>query len=79
VVSGFERSVRIPSDNDTTALLVAAMQTDASINPGNGGGMLADCAGDLVGVPTAGATASDSLTTRWRSAARARDHAARCS
>jgi putative serine protease PepD len=34
---------------------------DASINPGNSGGMLADCNGDLVGVPTAGATASDSL------------------
>ena len=61
VVSGFERSVRVPSDNNTTALLVAAIQTDASINPGNSGGMLADCAGDLVGVPTAGATASDSL------------------
>ena len=61
VVSGFERSVRVPSDNNTTALLVAAIQTDASINPGNSGGMLADCGGDLVGVPTAGATASDSL------------------
>lgn len=61
VVSGFERSVRVPSDNDTTALLVAAIQTDAAINPGNSGGMLADCANDLVGVPTAGATASDSL------------------
>jgi putative serine protease PepD len=61
VVSGFERSVRVPSDNDTTALLIAAIQTDAAINPGNSGGMLADCANDLVGVPTAGATASDSL------------------
>jgi putative serine protease PepD len=40
---------------------VAATQTDASINPGNSGGMLADCANDLVGVPTAGATACDSL------------------
>jgi len=61
VVSGLGRSVRVPSDHNTTALLVAAIQTDASINPGNSGGMLADCAGDLVGVPTAGATASDSL------------------
>ncbi|WP_070100477.1 S1C family serine protease [Microlunatus phosphovorus] len=61
VVSGLGRSVRVPSDNDTTALLVSAIQTDASINPGNSGGMLADCSGDLVGVPTAGATASDSL------------------
>ena len=61
VVSGLGRSVRVPSDNNTTALLVSAIQTDASINPGNSGGMLADCTGDLVGVPTAGATASDSL------------------
>lgn len=61
VVSGLGRSVRVPSDNDTTALLVSAIQTDASINPGNSGGMLADCSGDLIGVPTAGATASDSL------------------
>ncbi len=61
VVSGLDRSVRVPSDGDTTALLVAAIQTDASINPGNSGGMLADCQGDLVGVPTAGTTASDSI------------------
>lgn len=61
VVSGLGRSVRVPADDDTTALLVSAIQTDASINPGNSGGMLADCTGDLVGVPTAGATASDSL------------------
>jgi putative serine protease PepD len=42
VVSGFERSVRVPSDNNATALLVAAIQTDASINPGNSGGILAE-------------------------------------
>jgi putative serine protease PepD len=61
VVSSLGRSVRVPSDHNTTALLASAIQTDASINPGNSGGMLANCAGDLVGVPTAGATASDSL------------------
>ena len=61
VVSGLGRSVRVPSDGGTTALLVSAIQTDAAINPGNSGGMLADCVGDLVGVPTAGATANDSL------------------
>jgi putative serine protease PepD len=37
-------------------LLVAAIQTDAAINPGNSGGALVDCAGKLVGIPTAGAT-----------------------
>ncbi len=61
VVSSLGRSVRVPSDHNTTALLVSAIQTDTSINPGNSGGMLANCGGDLVGVPTAGATASDSL------------------
>lgn len=60
IISGVNRTVRVPSDNDTTALLVAAIQTDASINPGNSGGTLADCHGHLVGVPTAGATAPDS-------------------
>jgi putative serine protease PepD len=33
------------------------VQTDAAINPGNSGGALVDCAGKLIGVPSAGATA----------------------
>ena len=61
VVSTLNRSVRVPADGDTTALITSAIQTDAAINPGNSGGTLANCAGELVGVPTAGATASDSL------------------
>lgn len=60
IVSGLNRTIRVPSDNGGTALLVAAIQTDAAINPGNSGGTLANCAGELVGVPTAGATAPDS-------------------
>ncbi|MGW1341485.1 S1C family serine protease [Kribbella sp. NPDC002412] len=60
IVSALGRSARVPADNNTTALLTSAIQTDASINPGNSGGTLADCDGRLVGVPTAGATASDS-------------------
>jgi putative serine protease PepD len=40
-------------DADTAALQI---QVDAAINPGNSGGALVDCSGDLVGVPTAGAT-----------------------
>ncbi|PRZ44094.1 putative serine protease PepD [Antricoccus suffuscus] len=60
IVSGLNRTIRVPSDNGGTALLVAAIQTDAAINPGNSGGTLANCDGQLVGVPTAGATAPDS-------------------
>ena len=61
IVSNTGRTVRVPADNGRTALLVSALQTDASINPGNSGGTLANCNGDLVGVPTAGATATDSV------------------
>ena len=56
VVSARDRSVDVPSDNGSTALLVAAIQTDAAINPGNSGGALVDCTGKLIGIPTAGAT-----------------------
>jgi putative serine protease PepD len=55
IVSALDRSVQVPSDNGGTALLVAAIQTDAAINPGNSGGALMDCNAKLIGVPTAGA------------------------
>jgi putative serine protease PepD len=57
IVSALDRTVEVPSDNDTTALLVSAVQTDAAINPGNSGGALVDCSAKLVGVPSAGALA----------------------
>jgi putative serine protease PepD len=56
IVSALDRSVQVPADGNSTALLVAAIQTDAAINPGNSGGALVDCNAKLVGVPTAGAT-----------------------
>ncbi len=56
IVSALDRSVNVPADDGTTAVLVAAIQTDAAINPGNSGGALVNCAGQLVGVPSAGAT-----------------------
>jgi putative serine protease PepD len=56
IVSALDRTVEVPGDNDQSALLVSAIQTDAAINPGNSGGALVNCSGQLVGVPTAGAT-----------------------
>lgn len=56
IVSALDRTVEVPGENDQSALLVSAMQTDAAINPGNSGGALVDCDSKLVGVPTAGAT-----------------------
>jgi putative serine protease PepD len=56
IVSAMDRTVEVPGEGDKTALLVSALQTDAAINPGNSGGALVNCSGDLVGVPTAGAT-----------------------
>ncbi|HEY1488598.1 MAG TPA: trypsin-like peptidase domain-containing protein [Micromonosporaceae bacterium] len=56
IVSALDRSIDVPADNGKTAILVAAVQTDAAINPGNSGGALVNCAGQLVGVPSAGAS-----------------------
>jgi putative serine protease PepD len=55
IISALDRTVEVPGENDRSALLVSALQTDASINPGNSGGALVNCAGQLIGVPTAGA------------------------
>ena len=56
IVSALNRTVQVPGENDSSALLVAAVQTDAAINPGNSGGAMVNCAGQLIGVPSAGAT-----------------------
>jgi putative serine protease PepD len=56
IVSALDRNVSVPGEGSQAALLVDAIQTDAAINPGNSGGALVDCAGKLIGVPTAGAT-----------------------
>src|SRR5690348_12343575 len=57
IVSALDRTVQVPGEDDGSALLVSAVRTDAAINPGNSGGALVNCKGQLVGVPTAGATA----------------------
>jgi putative serine protease PepD len=55
IVSALDRTVQVPAEEDSSALLVAAVQTDAAINPGNSGGALVNCEGQLVGIPSAGA------------------------
>jgi putative serine protease PepD len=56
IVSALNRTVQVPAENDASALLVSAVQTDAAINPGNSGGAMVNCSGQLIGVPTAGAS-----------------------
>jgi putative serine protease PepD len=56
IVSALDRTIQVPGEGSQAALLVDAIQTDAAVNPGNSGGAMVDCSGDLVGVPTAGAT-----------------------
>ncbi len=60
IVSALNRTVEVPSDDGKTATLLAAIQTDTAINPGNSGGALTNCAGALIGVPTANATVTTS-------------------
>jgi putative serine protease PepD len=60
IVSALGRTVHVPGEASRSALLIDAVQTDAAINPGNSGGALVNCSGDLVGVPTAGATVPSS-------------------
>jgi putative serine protease PepD len=56
IISALDRTVEVPGEDDRSALLVSALQTDAAINPGNSGGALVNCSDQLIGVPTAGAT-----------------------
>ncbi|WP_412735440.1 S1C family serine protease [Krasilnikovia sp. MM14-A1259] len=60
IVSALDRTIEVPAEQGQSALLVSSVQTDAAINPGNSGGAMVDCAGQLIGVPSAGATVPDS-------------------
>jgi putative serine protease PepD len=59
IVSALGRTVIVDAGNGETAVLLSALQTDAAINPGNSGGSMVDCAGRLVGVPSATASVPD--------------------
>jgi putative serine protease PepD len=58
VVSALNRYVDVGQGGEPAAL-VNAVQTDASVNPGNSGGPLVDCTGRQVGVNSAGAQTPD--------------------
>ena len=60
IVSALGRTIEVPGENNSNALLLNAIQTDAAINPGNSGGALVNCNGDFVGIPSAGATVPSS-------------------
>jgi putative serine protease PepD len=56
IVSALDRTITVPGEGSQSALLVDAIQTDASINPGNSGGALVNCDGQFIGMPSAGAS-----------------------
>jgi putative serine protease PepD len=56
IVSALDRTIQVPGENSQSALLINAVQTDAAINPGNSGGSMVNCAGEFVGIPSAGAS-----------------------
>jgi len=60
IVSALGRTIEVPGENNSKALLLNAIQTDAAINPGNSGGALVNCNGDFVGIPSAGASVPSS-------------------
>jgi putative serine protease PepD len=60
IISALDRTIQVPGENDTTALLVDAIQSDAAINPGNSGGAMVNCNDQLIGIPSAGAVVPSS-------------------
>ena len=56
IVSALDRTITVPGEGPVPAVLIDAVQTDASINPGNSGGALVNCAGQFIGMPSAGAS-----------------------
>jgi putative serine protease PepD len=60
IVSALNRTIQVPGEDSHPALLLNAIQTDAAINPGNSGGAMVNCAGQFVGIPSAGATVPSS-------------------
>ena len=58
IVSGQNRTIKIPVAAGETLRFTGLLQTDAAINPGNSGGALIDVNGRLIGVNSAAALAA---------------------
>ena len=58
IVSGQNRTIKIPVAEGETLRFTGLLQTDAAINPGNSGGALIDVNGRLIGVNSAAALAA---------------------
>ena len=58
IVSGQNRTIKIPVPDGETLRFTGLLQTDAAINPGNSGGALIDVNGRLIGVNSAAALAA---------------------
>jgi S1-C subfamily serine protease len=57
IISALDRSIEVENGQ-----LSGLIQTDAAISSGNSGGPLANAAGEIIGMNSAGATSSDSVT-----------------
>jgi len=60
IISSLNRSISLPKADGGQTVIMGAIQTDASVNPGNSGGPLVTCRGQLIGINTAISTVPNS-------------------